>query len=73
MKPKRRFWQDGPGYDKNLYVRDTILEHIDYMHNNPVRKGLVEVAEDWYWSSAAFWLKGGESPVKINAELLPVT
>jgi len=26
-------------------------ERFDYMHGNPVRKGLVKQPEDWRWSS----------------------
>jgi hypothetical protein len=33
---------------------------IDYIHGNPVRKGLVEKPEDWKWSSAG-WLEGKNS------------
>jgi len=28
---------------------------IDYIHANPVRRGLVAMATDWTWSSARFW------------------
>ena len=38
---------------------------IDYLHNNPVRKGLVKRAIDWLWSSAA-WYGGGTSPIPID-------
>ncbi|NOZ23829.1 MAG: hypothetical protein GXP25_22350, partial [Planctomycetes bacterium] len=37
-----RFWQAGAGYDRNVTSRDALLKMIDYMHNNPVRRGLVE-------------------------------
>lgn len=51
-----RYWQEGPGYDRNLTRRSTILAAIDYLHDNPVRRGLVETAVDWKWSSARFYL-----------------
>jgi hypothetical protein len=28
---------------------------IDYIHQNPVRRGLFEHAADWCWSSAAWY------------------
>jgi len=28
---------------------------IDYIHQNPVRRGLVRQATDWPWSSARFY------------------
>ena len=31
---------------------------VEYMHNNPVRAGLVGAACEWPWSSARFWLAG---------------
>jgi putative transposase len=51
-----RFWQEGPGYDRNLTNVPTVLAAIDYLHHNPVRRGLVKRAIDWKWSSARFYL-----------------
>jgi putative transposase len=52
-----RFWQEGPGYDRNLDRPDSVLAAIDYIHRNPDRRGLVERAVDWPWSSAR-WYEG---------------
>jgi putative transposase len=41
----------------------TLQAMIDYIHLNPVRRGLVERSEDWEWSSARFY--AGMNPVKI--------
>lgn len=46
------FWQQGPGYDRNLNTVDAVLSAIDYVHLNPVRRGLCDKPEDWLWSSA---------------------
>lgn len=51
-----RFWQEGPGYDRNLSTPAAIEAAIDYFHMNPVRRGLVERAIDWKWSSASWYL-----------------
>jgi REP-associated tyrosine transposase len=51
-----RFWQEGPGYDRNLTHAKSVLQAIDYLHNNPVRRGLVRRAVDWRWSSARHYL-----------------
>jgi putative transposase len=51
-----RFWQEGPGYDRNLTEPKTIEMAIDYVHTNPVRRGLCLRAIDWRWSSARFHL-----------------
>ncbi len=49
------FWQAGGGYDRNIYSQDEMNEKIRYIHENPVRRGLVEKADDWEWSSARAW------------------
>lgn len=57
-----RFWQAGPGFDRNLYTCKAIEASIDYLHLNPVRRGFCQRAVDWKWSSARFYL--GESPLR---------
>jgi len=51
-----RFWQEGPGYDRNLTTPSVIEAAIEYIHMNPVRRGLVNRAVDWKWSSASWYL-----------------
>jgi putative transposase len=51
-----RFWQEGPGYDRNLIEPQAILAAIDYVHRNPVRRGLCERAIEWKWSSARYYV-----------------
>jgi REP-associated tyrosine transposase len=41
-KTERLFWQSGGGYDRNAIEPGTLIEMIDYIHMNPVRRGLVE-------------------------------
>lgn len=55
-KTSFRFWQEGPGYDRNLSTPAVIEAAIDYIHLNPVRRGFVERAIDWKWSSASWYL-----------------
>ena len=50
-----RFWLPGGGYDENIVEPAAVREVIDYIHANPVRRGLVEHPEDWPWSSARFY------------------
>ncbi len=47
-----RFWQEGGGYDRNLYEWKTIQRTIDYIEWNPVRRKLVTNPTEWPWSSA---------------------
>jgi putative transposase len=35
-----RFWQEGGGYDRNLRTESAVLAAIEYIHLNPVRRGL---------------------------------
>jgi putative transposase len=69
-KTERLFWQSGGGYDRNVTDGKTLLEMIDYIHLNPVRRGLVEQAGQWKWSSAA-WFLGGRQPPLIPDQIPP--
>ncbi len=53
-----RFWQEGPGYDKNIWSIQRAIEKACYCHRNPVQRGLVRSPEDWRWSSFR-WLELG--------------
>ncbi len=57
QRQERRFWQPGGGFDRNIFEPKTLFTMIEYIHANPVRRGLVERAEDWKWSSAG-WREG---------------
>ena len=46
-----RFWQEGPGYDRNLITREAMVKAMEYVHLNPVRRGLCESPGQWKWSS----------------------
>jgi putative transposase len=57
---EQRFWQAGGGFDRNVVEPDIMLAMIEYIHANPVRRGLVSSAELWKWSSAG-WYQGKNS------------
>ncbi len=65
-KTERLFWQSGGGYDRNVIEPVALLKMIDYIHVNPVRRGLVEKPEQWKWSSAAWYLNGGQVPMPVD-------
>ena len=65
-KSSYRFWQRGGGYDRNLRSTRDIHEKIRYVHQNPVRRGLVERIEDWRWSSASAWKSAEDEPFLSN-------
>ena len=65
-----RFWQRGGGYDRNMNDPRTLLYMIEYLHQNPVRRGLVKRATEWPWSSARFY--AGWPEVLLRMDSLPV-
>ena len=71
-KPAYRFWQDGGGYDRNIRNDKEFLNTVDYIHNNPVRRGLVKHPKEWYWSSARDWLTDQPGPIPIDKESFPI-
>jgi len=48
-----KIWQQGAGYDFNIYTRRKLIEKIAYIHANPLRAGLVPTPERYPWSSAS--------------------
>ncbi len=64
-----RFWQPGSGYDKNVSEPVALHEIVEYIHMNPVRRGLVSRGEDWPWSSAAEWMGLADPILKIERTL----
>jgi putative transposase len=52
-----KVWEDRYD-DVCLYSREVCETKIKYMHNNPVKAGLVNDAADYRYSSAAFYLTG---------------
>ena len=57
LRIEHHFWQPGRGHDRNITASKTLLSMIEYVHLNPVRRGLVKRARDWKWSSAG-WFEG---------------
>ena len=70
---RHRFWLRGGGYDRNLTEPKTIWAEIDYLHTNPVKRGLCAHSIDWPWSSAAEYERPGSGLLRIDRESLPRT
>lgn len=66
-----RFWQRGGGYDRSITGAKTIRATIDYLHANPVRRGLVESPADWRWSSAAYYAGEADIPLVPDVGSIP--
>jgi putative transposase len=67
-----RFWQEGPGFDRNLFTVKAAQAAIDYIHNNPVARGLCQNARDWRWSSARFYESGGSLFDPLRPQIAPL-
>jgi hypothetical protein len=49
-----RLWQRR-FYPFNVFSEKKRQEKLNYMHNNPVKRGLVSAPGDWPWSSWRFY------------------
>jgi putative transposase len=56
-------------YDFVVYTKKKREEKLHYMHQNPVRRGLVLTPEQWPWSSARDYLCDEAGPVLVNEPL----
>jgi len=54
-------------YDFNVCREKKLMQKLDYMHRNPVRRGLVTRPEDWRWSSARHYATGEECGGEIES------
>ena len=50
---QRRFWEH------SLRDEEDLNRHIEYIHYNPVKHGLVKRAADWPWSSFHRYVRKG--------------
>ncbi len=63
---RHHFWQERY-YDFNLWTRKKRIEKTQYIHRNPVHRGLVENPEDWPWSSFRDYATGEERGVEVES------
>ncbi|MGB8339009.1 MAG: transposase [Burkholderiales bacterium] len=54
---QRRFWEHQIRNELDLQ------RHVDYIHYNPVKHGLVERAQDWPYSSLHRYVEAGDLPL----------
>ncbi|HWA96501.1 MAG TPA: transposase [Terracidiphilus sp.] len=63
---ERPFWQRRY-YDFNVHSGEKVTEKLNYIHKNPVKRGLVTKPEDWPWSSAHHYQTGKRGTVEIES------
>ena len=61
------FWQ-ARGYDRNVRNAKKFAAALDYMHANPVKRGLVNNPADWRWSSFRHYALREVGVVEIESE-----
>jgi REP element-mobilizing transposase RayT len=60
----RQLWQPG-WHAEALATKQFLRQKINYIHENPVRKGFVKLPEHWRHSSAGYWLNGENAELPI--------
>jgi putative transposase len=63
---QRPFWQPRY-YDFNVFSEGKRVEKLNYMHWNPMKRGLVDRPEDWPWSSCHYYQTGERGRVTIDS------
>jgi len=53
-----QLWQEG-NHPQAIEGDEMMLQKLEYLHNNPVKRGLVAAPEHWRYSSAHEWKDGG--------------
>jgi len=61
----RSFWQ-ARFYDFNVFSEKKKKEKLEYMHSNPVTRGLVEHPRDWPWSSWSNYAQRGKGLIAVD-------
>jgi hypothetical protein len=61
-------WQR-KGYDMNIWTLKKRDEKLNYMHDNPVKRGLVKQPGDWPWSSWRFYFLNDASLLATDTVL----
>jgi REP element-mobilizing transposase RayT len=61
---QRRFWQP-TRHPEQVETEEFWRAKLDYLHDNPCRKGLVSRADHWRFSSASYWLSDGRAGQEV--------
>jgi len=52
--------------ETNILSDEMIEQKLEYVHNNPVKRGLVASPEHWRYSSAYEWLPGAIPGLRVD-------
>ncbi|MCF7794613.1 MAG: transposase [Candidatus Cloacimonetes bacterium] len=65
IKSEYQIWQEGV-HPQLVSFQKAFLQKVNYIHNNPVRKGYVEEPEFWKYSSASYYIENRKGPIQID-------
>jgi putative transposase len=65
LRQNARVWQER-FYDFNVWAEGKRTEKLQYMHFNPVKRGLVAEPEEWMWSSFRDYYCRQPGIVRVN-------
>ncbi|NQT23950.1 transposase [candidate division KSB1 bacterium] len=68
-KQQYRIWQEDY-HPVALYSEDWFHQKMNYMHDNPVRIGFVDLPEHWKYSSARNWILDDDRLISIDRQCL---
>ena len=63
----RQVWQES-FKAMPLWSARMIWQKINYIHNNPIKAGLVTSAKDYYWSSFRSFYSQGDEPLAVDRD-----
>ncbi len=64
-RTRKIFWQPRC-YDHNCRSNKTVIEKINYCHNNPVSRGYVDESGEWRWSSYNWYAGKQDVPLEMD-------
>ncbi len=62
---EEHFWQRR-FYDFNVWSEKKFKEKLNYVHANPVKRGLVLHPKDWPWSSWSHYTRGERGLIRVD-------
>lgn len=65
VKSEFQVWQES-FHPQEILTENIFQQKIDYIHMNPVRRGLVKEPKEWKYSSAEYFAAGIEGVLHLN-------
>ena len=66
VESEHQVWQEG-SHPQAMVSDEMMLQKLEYLHNNPVKRGLVAAPEHWRYSSAHGWCAGATTMLPCDA------